>query len=157
MAYIVQQWMNMDESTVRGGMFDAHPAQFLVPRRSSGVFHILNLCKRGRATMSVFASSIRSSTAVVEKKQMERDRALVLEIDAALEEDVGREACAWREAQEIRAYASTLLATRPNDERVSAWAEWAMQMADIMDPTQRRLRQIEMGSTPEEPSDSAGD
>ena len=86
------------------------------------------------------------------KRQAEADRLMRLEVDAARLEDLEREARVWREACDIRGYAGALLAARPDDERVRSWTAWATQTADAIDPTQRRLRQIEMGSAPTEPT-----
>lgn len=103
-----------------------------------------------RAARAAEVAAARASEAELAQAAAEEQR--MLEIDAAHSEDLGREAAAWREANDIRAYSAALLARSRNDDKVAIWCAWAMRMADALDPSLRRLTQIAVGPAPAEPS-----
>lgn len=90
--------------------------------------------------------------AMRQAQQAKAQQELLEQMEAARCEDLRREAVAWREASDMRAYASALVVANPEDDWVRSWASWAMQVADVMDPMLRRLQQIEMGSAEAEPT-----
>ncbi|USE81131.1 hypothetical protein NDR89_15535 [Cupriavidus gilardii] len=87
----------------------------------------------------------------------EAHRKMALQIEAARAEDLVHESCAWQRANAIRQYADAVLMSSPNDKRVIAWATWAMNTADSLDPLLRRLQQIEAGAAPAEVELPQGD
>ncbi|WP_423192954.1 helix-turn-helix transcriptional regulator [Cupriavidus sp. H18C2] len=67
-------------------------------------------------------------------------------VDDAFLEDLYREAAAWREAVDIRAYVESVVISAgdggADHAALTAWAEWARAVADGLNPVTRRLQQL---------------
>lgn len=121
------------------------------------VAYVKRTVDRAQERAAMYAEQRPAYEATVKAKEdnarKEAEEKFVRVMEAARAEDLLHESLAWQRAEAIRRYAEAVASGKPEDKRVQAWAAWALQVADAMDPTERRIAQIETGSSCEEPSE----
>jgi capsid portal protein len=63
------------------------------------------------------------------KEQAERER-----LEREQIEELQAQARSWRDAADIRAFVAAVQSRRPDLPNLNAWAQWAMEVADRIDP-----------------------
>lgn len=80
-------------------------------------------------------------------EQERRERERIAAIEKAKRDALGRDASAWLEANDIRAYVEAVRKAMGSSEITEAWARWALMEADKIDPiaSGRALESVEEG------------
>lgn len=122
------------------------------------VAYVKRTVDRAQERAEIYAAQRPAYEAAAKAKEdearKEAEEKFVRVMEAARAEDLMHESLAWQRAEAIRRYSEAVSTRSSGDQRVQAWCVWARQVADAMDPMQRRLAQIEEGSPDEEPSPS---
>ena len=107
---------------------DERPFETLLSEVAAGVIAALAQAKARREQREKDERRRREARAA--EQRLEEARQAELARKQALRND----ATNWREARNLRAYVSAVLADKPSDEALLAWSRWALACADELDP-----------------------